>query len=213
VTQSRNEMMLKSATDYDYDVALSFADEDRIYAEALAETLSKQGIRVFYDKYEMSSLWGKNLYTYLSDLYQYKVRYCVMFLSREYAAKLWTNHERTVAQARSFKENEEYILPIRLDNTEIPGILPTTSYLDWHKMGVDIIAHAVVEKLKGSLSNSVDPISDRQSNESRSHYRLNTSTIKVLVVFANPKDTDPLRLEKEDRAIHERVVAHSRMLW
>src|SRR6266566_5558925 len=78
------------------------------------------------DKYEKATLWGKNLYTYLSDVYQNKARYCVMFLSRNYAAKLWTNHEREAAQARAFRENEEYILPIRLDDTDIPGILSTT---------------------------------------------------------------------------------------
>ncbi len=54
-----------------------------------------------------------------------------MFLSRNYAAKLWTNHEREAAQARAFRENEEYILPIRLDDTEIPGILQTTVVPPW----------------------------------------------------------------------------------
>ena len=50
-----------------YDVALSFAGEDRIHAVALAEILSRRGVKVFYDKYEKSTLWGKDLYTHLSD--------------------------------------------------------------------------------------------------------------------------------------------------
>ncbi len=138
---------------YPYDVALSFAGEDRIYAEALADALLHHGIKVFYDQYEKPTLWGKNLYTYLSDVYQNKARYCVMFLSQHYAAKLWTNHEREAAQARAFRENEEYILPVRLDNTEIPGILETTAYLNWYEETIDTIVNAILEKLGKPLQN------------------------------------------------------------
>jgi hypothetical protein len=112
-----------------YDVALSYAGEDRDKSEALASSLRRRDIKVFYDKYEKATLWGKNLYDYLSDLYQNKARYCVMLLSQYYAAKVWTNLERQAAQARAFQEHQEYILPVRLDDTEIPGLLPTVSYL------------------------------------------------------------------------------------
>lgn len=132
---------------YDYDVALSFAGEDREYAETLAHTLKERGVQVFYDRYEKTTLWGKNLYDHLSNLYQNKARYCVMFLSKHYAAKLWTNHERQAAQARAFKEHEEYILPIRLDNTEVPGILSTVDYLRWPPETAETIADAIEKKL------------------------------------------------------------------
>lgn len=135
------------STIYDYDIALSFAGEDRNQADALAEALRHRRVKVFYDQFEKTALWGKNLYTYLSDLYQNKARYCVMLLSRHYATKLWTNHERQAAQARAFQENEEYILPIRLDDTEIPGILPTIGYLSWQRETPESIADALLEKL------------------------------------------------------------------
>lgn len=146
---------------YPYDVALSFAGEDRPYAEALADALHRHGIKVFYDEYEKSDLWGKNLYTYLSDVYQNKARYCVMFLSQHYATKLWTNHEREASQARAFSENEEYILPIRLDNTNIPGILPTTAYVSWPPETAETIAEMIMAKLgkpaqKRPQTNSVE---------------------------------------------------------
>ncbi len=49
-----------------YDVALSFAGEDRKLAEALAKALQKNGIKVFYDEFEKSKLWGKDPYKYLN---------------------------------------------------------------------------------------------------------------------------------------------------
>ena len=132
---------------YPYDVALSFAGEDRMHAEALATALFRRRVNVFYDKYEKNALWGKDLYTHLSDLYQNKARYCVMFFSQYYVAKAWTKHELKASQARALNENNEYILPIRLDSTEIPGILQTTAYLNWYEETPESVAEAILEKL------------------------------------------------------------------
>ncbi len=133
---------------YDYDVALSYASEDRGYADTLATSLQREGAKVFYDKYEKAMLWGQDLYTYLSDIYQNKARYCVIFISQHYATKLWTTHERKAAQARAFGEQQAYILPIRLDETEVPGILPTIAYLSWYQETVENIVHIILEKLE-----------------------------------------------------------------
>ncbi|MBI1928084.1 TIR domain-containing protein [Candidatus Poribacteria bacterium] len=135
-----------------YDVALSFAGEDRRYADELANLLGSGGYKVFYDKYEQAKLWGKDLYAHLSSVYKDQAHYCVMFLSEHYARKLWTNHERQNAQARAFQENREYILPVRIDDTEIPGILPTVGYLDLRSMTIKDIYQALVEKLSGLTS-------------------------------------------------------------
>src|SRR5260221_6924806 len=135
------------AQHYPYDVAFSYASEDRGYVHALATILQREGVNVFYDKYEKATLWGQDLYTYLSDIYQNKARYCIIFISQHYSTKLWTSHERKAAQARAFKEQQAYILPIRLDETEIPGLLPTIAYLSWHQETVDSVARIILEKL------------------------------------------------------------------
>ena len=156
--------------EYEYDVALSFAGEDRQHVEALAELLATNGYKVFYDKYEQAQLWGKNLYTHLSSVYKDKARYCVTFLSEHYARKLWANHELESAQARAFEENEEYILPVRLDDTKIPGILGTVGYLDLHSMSIEGIYQALIEKLSDSPSQqttapSTSTVIEEDSNE------------------------------------------------
>src|SRR5205814_9278200 len=120
----------KSKRDFKYDVCLSFAGEDRKYVKQVASALTEKGIRVFYDEYERAELWGKDLYTHLDDIYQNSARYCVLFASKNYARKLWTSHELQSAQARAFKENKEYILPARFDNTVIPGLRDTVGYIN-----------------------------------------------------------------------------------
>jgi len=76
-----------------YHVALSFAGEDRNYVEKVANDLRDHGVDVFYDKFKETKLWGKDLYTYLRDIYQNKALYTVIFVSEAYRDKLWTNHE------------------------------------------------------------------------------------------------------------------------
>ena len=139
-----------------YDVALSFAGEDRQHAKALADLLKAGGYWFFYDENELAQLWGKNLYDYLSSVYKDRARYCVMFLSQHYERKLWTNHERQLAQARAFQENREYILPVRLDDTEIPGIPPTVGYLDLRAMTIEEVYEVLVEKLADTTSQTME---------------------------------------------------------
>lgn len=135
-----------SQNSIDYDVALSFAGEDRNIAESIASLLKEKNIRVFYDEDE--TLWGKDLYEYLADIYSNRAKYCIVFISQSYANKRWTNHERKNAQARAFRENEEYILPLRIDDTSIPGITDTTAYLDLRNISEKDVVQAMVNKLK-----------------------------------------------------------------
>ena len=148
---------------YPYDIAISYAGENRDIAVAIAESLRSQGVSVFYDRSEKATLWGRNLYNYLSDLYQNQAHYCLMLLSQHYAQKVWTNHEREAAQNRAVRENEEYILPIRLDETDIPGHLKTLVYLDWREETVETITQAVLEKL-GKITNKPSSPSFLQSS-------------------------------------------------
>ena len=87
----------------DFDVALSFAGEDRAYVDRVANLLRDRGVKVFYDRFEEADLWGKNLYDYLSELYQRRARFTVMFISRAYGAKRWTDHESAAAQLHRFQ--------------------------------------------------------------------------------------------------------------
>lgn len=141
-----------------YHVALSFAGEDREYVEKVAAELRDHGVDVFYDKFEETKLWGKNLYTYLSEIYKDRALYTVMFISEHYKDKLWTNHERESAQARAFEESKEYILPVKFDNSvEIPGVLKTTGYISLESLSPESLALKIIEKLKDDgVSLSVD---------------------------------------------------------
>lgn len=131
----------------EFEVALSFAGEDRAYVERVADKLRDMGLRVFYDKYESVTLWGKNLYDHLREVYTDRAQFVVIFISQHYKAKVWTNHERESAQARAFREKKEYILPVRFDSTRLPGLLDTIGYLDAKHNTADRLAQLIRAKL------------------------------------------------------------------
>jgi hypothetical protein len=131
----------------EYDVALSFAGEDRPYVNMVAEQLVSRGISLFYDKYEEANLWGKDLYEHFIEVYRNNARYTVVFISNAYHTKMWANHERRAAQSRALEEAREYILPARFDDIEIPGILPTAGFIDLRTHSPAEVAVLICEKL------------------------------------------------------------------
>ena len=133
-----------------YDVALSFAAEDREYVHRVADALAAKGVKVLYDNFEEADRWGKDLYSHLAETYGSRARFTAMFVSAAYAAKVWTNREREAAQARAFTQNSEYILPVRIDDTEIPWMLPATSYVRASKKTPEELASLLVAELARS---------------------------------------------------------------
>ncbi len=133
-----------------YEVALSFAGEDRLYVGQTAEELKRLGIAVFYDEDEQAVLWGTDLYVYLDKVYRQASQYCVMFVSKAYADKLWTNHERMSLQARDFvNAHDGTVLPARFDDTEIPGLRPQIGYVDLRKLSPHALAALIADKVWG----------------------------------------------------------------
>ncbi len=136
-----------TSRDIIYEVVLSFAGEDREFVEEVANYLKKNHIKVFYDKYEEISLWGKDLAEHLDNIYRGNARYCVMFISTNYAQKVWTNHEKRSALAKAIKEKKEYILPARSDDTDISGLPATTGYVDLSKKTPEELGKMILQKL------------------------------------------------------------------
>lgn len=130
-----------------YDVAFSFAGENRAYVEEVAALLRNASVDVFYDNFERADLWGKNLIDHLAKIYSHETRYVVMFISKQYVEKAWPTHERQHAQERALLANEEYILPARFDDTEMPGMTNTVGHVDLRRTTPAELADLILEKL------------------------------------------------------------------
>lgn len=132
---------------YEYDVALSFAGEDREYVKDIADQIKTAGFKVFYDKYEEVELWGQDLYQKFHEVFSKRARFCVIFVSKHYVHKVWTKHELGSAQERALKEKIAYILPVRFDDTEVPGLLNTVGYFDARLKNRNDLVKLILAKL------------------------------------------------------------------
>lgn len=130
-----------------YDVALSFAGEDRESVEQVAEELRSIGITVFYDRFEEVDLWGKDLAEHFGQVYGTDSRFVVLFVSRAYAGKAWPRHEKQFALSRQLINGGERILPVRFDETEIPGLPSTIAYLDLRVLTPTKLAELIRQKV------------------------------------------------------------------
>lgn len=134
-----------------YQVAISFAGEQRAYAEALARHLSTYGVAYFYDAENEVALWGKNLAEEFQKIYSKKAQFVLMLISKEYVAKQWCRHERRSAIAEALGHDKEFILPVRFDDAWPDGIPTDMHYMDGSKKTAPEVAAMIAEKLGISL--------------------------------------------------------------
>jgi GTPase SAR1 family protein len=146
----QNKKKVDSVRKIIYDACISYAGEQSDYAQRIFDNLRSKGITVFFDKFYEGKLWGRDLSEYFMNVYYKQSKYCIMLISKEYVSKAWPTHERRSAIARNIEEMGEYILPVRFDKSEVPGLPPTIKYLDATKKGPEEIAALFIGKLQGS---------------------------------------------------------------
>lgn len=139
-----------------FEVALSFAGQDRAFVEEVASVLRAHRVKVFYDRFREASLWGEDLYQMLTAIYS-AADFTVVFISKHYAVNRWPKHELAAAQARAFQESQRSILPARFDATELPGMLPTMGYVDLTRFTPNAFAHLILDKLGRGPTLEPDP--------------------------------------------------------
>lgn len=132
---------------HDFDVAVTFAGEDRAFVEAVVSQVKANGFTVFYDEDAKAEMWGADLPEYFADIYERRSRFAMMFVSAHYAAKAWTRLERRSVLARAMQDSSPYLLPVRLDSTELPGVRSTIGYLDGITETPSGVARALAAKL------------------------------------------------------------------
>jgi hypothetical protein len=129
-----------------YDVAISFSGEDRAIARQIAESLRKRGVRVFFGEYAQSELWGRNLYEYLTKIYE-ESRLCIVIVSESYTNSEWASSELRNLIAHSRSRDSFTILPITVGGART-GLLSNVTSIDWSATDADAVAALVVERLR-----------------------------------------------------------------
>lgn len=132
---------------YTYEVALSFAGEQRDYVHAVNEALRALGVKTFYDDDQAVELWGKNHTEELPRIYAEDSHLVLMFISKQYVDKRWPRHERRAILTEMTQRETPYLLPVRFDDTPVPGLDSAWHYLESGKFTPEQLASAVYAQL------------------------------------------------------------------
>lgn len=147
--------MLLTPMQFPFDVALSYAGEDRGYAKKLEELLRIEGLRVYFDGEEQPDLLGKDLKQRLADVYTKEAKYAVILVSAHYRRTRWSQYEWELLQQRMKQDlisrpNDPAVLPVRLDDTELGGLSEDCVYLDARLKGLRKVAEIIWIKARRS---------------------------------------------------------------
>lgn len=164
-----------------FQVALSFAGEQRDYVQRVASSLATRRIYYFYDEEQRIALWGKNQVEELQRIYMDDSSAVVMFISTAYAQKSWPIHERRATLSRAIRERREYVLPVRFDDTVLPGLDPDVSYLTAEDFTPERLAAAIADKLV-ALGGAVPAASGVTAGWARAAAGRSSTDMRVTVV-------------------------------
>jgi hypothetical protein len=130
-----------------FDVCLSFAGEHRDYVRGVYEALSVRGVECFFDEPHQVELWGQDLVERFDEVFRKEAQFCVACVSEDWVKRTWPAHERRSALARMLEE-PGYLLPVRFDDTEVPGLSPTIGYVDGTILEPHELADLITRKVK-----------------------------------------------------------------
>lgn len=134
---------------YEYDVAVSFAGEDRPIVVELVNALESRGLEVYYDFDQQAHLWGKDLRKELGRVYSQDAQFMIICLSEHYPEKDWPVFEFEVGRGAAIKRTGDYLLPLVVGTTRpsMVGLPDTVGHISLGNRSLDEVADLLQEKL------------------------------------------------------------------
>jgi|GEM_PF-4329968 len=135
-----------------FDFAISFAGPERSLARSLAQSLSRAGLRVFFDELFEHEMLGTDGADYLNRVFFEQSRYCVALVSENYEKHAWSQLERRAAQAREHVAGPGALLPVLVDATKPSWLLPTRVYFNLAERSLADLVEVLCRKHAGDLT-------------------------------------------------------------
>jgi restriction endonuclease Mrr len=109
-------------------VFLSYAASDRAVVEQIATALQKVGVGVWFDIWELTAA-GDTFWKRIDQALQASDLFLV-FLSKASVASRWVQNELSAAVANEMKDRAITIIPVVIEDCDIPPVLTDRMYVD-----------------------------------------------------------------------------------
>lgn len=115
---------------FTYDVFISHSEKDKPAARELAERLRRDGLRVWFDEWEIKP--GDAILRKIQDGLE-QSRTLVLVMSQHASASEWVTFEHHSWLFRDPTNQQRRFIPLRLDDAEIRDALKQFAYADWQQ--------------------------------------------------------------------------------
>jgi len=113
---------------FSFDVFLSHSAKDKVVVRAVAERLRKDGLRVWFDEWEIKP--GDSIPAKIEVGLEHS-RVLVLCMSANAFGSEWTQLEAGTFRFRDPLNKERRFIPLRLDDSPIKGSLAQFLYINW----------------------------------------------------------------------------------
>jgi GTPase SAR1 family protein len=118
------------AEQFKYDVFISHSAQDKPAVRELAERLRKDGLRVWFDEWEIKP--GDAILLKIQASLE-RARTLVLIMSQHASASEWVTFEHHAVLFRDPTNQQRRFIPVRLDDAEIRDALKQFAYVDWRQ--------------------------------------------------------------------------------
>lgn len=145
-----------------FRVALSFPGEKRTFVRSVAEHLALNlgSERVLYDEYYESEFARPDLDIYLQSLYHNDADLIAVFLCNDYERKEWPGLEWRAIRDLIKKRQASTVMPLRFDDTEVPGLFSIDGYVWIGERSPQTIADVIIRRLDNKHANPSSTLED-----------------------------------------------------
>lgn len=157
-----------------YDIAVSFAGEQRQYVAAVVAAAKVHGLSVFYDQDKGNEWWGTSFIRQQRTVYGSQTRFFVPFISKEYLSKSIPMDEFSAAMMTAVRQGDGYILPVLMGDVQVPPELlhPHIHYLRSDDFSPEELAEQLVQRVGVAMSAGQEPRDVGEVVQEAMSYRL-----------------------------------------
>lgn len=166
-----------------FKVALSFPGEYREFVSQVANWLAKNlgQQAVFYDQWFQAELARPNLDDYLQAIYHDHSELIVPFLCTDYAKREWCGLEWRAIRDLLKRRQDQDIMPMRFDNTHIPGLFGIDGYIDLKNHNPERVANLILQRLQHNNTSDGSPIDKVEvAPQSSSFFSIELDRLNIL---------------------------------
>lgn len=132
---------------YKYDIALSYASEQKDYVSSIYKLLELKGLSVYFAPAYQEELSGADMTTTFYSIFHDQCLLIAAFVSEEYLQKRRPMAEAAIGQMRNREEGQNCLIPVYFGNAKLPEFDPDINFLDANKPA-EVVAHYLAEAVR-----------------------------------------------------------------